>query len=117
MSKIQVKACLGLLLGAMAVIAMPRPSMAEQGGLFFDRRIHYDIYFSAGYDDAQVIKNVEILRLQDIGDKTFLVIRSAGFNLKDTEGFILYDSVTAILPGSDNYSIRVEGAEEKQIRF
>ena len=72
----------------------------------FDKDSTYDIYFEAGYDSEKfIIKGVEIVGFQEIGGKTFLVIKAGGFNLKEDNGFVLFDSVAAILP---NWQFKVE---------
>lgn len=64
----------------------------------FDSRVRYIIYFSNGEDAVSVIRDVEIRGFTEIAGKTFLLIKSYGFNLKDVDGFILFDAVMAILP-------------------
>ena len=82
------------------------PSVFEKGTM-------YDIYFEAGYNnDKFIIKGVEIVGFQDIGGKNFLVIKAGGFNLKEDNGFVLFDSVAAILP---NWQFRVERLPGKYI--
>jgi len=46
-----------------------------------------------------VVRSVEIVRFEEIAGKSFLVVRASGFNLKNEEGYILFDSISAILPG------------------
>ena len=79
----------------------------------FDDRISYDIYFSSGDVSTNVVNSVEILRFEEVAGKTFLVIRSSGFNLKEEEGFILFDSISAILP---DRNIKVEKTKGIRLR-
>ena len=67
----------------------------------FDRRVTYDIYFGNSEDYTTVIRDVEIMRVEEIAGRSFLVIKSHGFRLQDVDGFILLDAVTAILPNSE----------------
>lgn len=78
----------------------------------FERDTIYDIYFEAGHNDKFIIRGVEIVGFQDIGGKNFLVIKAGGFNLKQDEGFILFDSVSAVLP---NWQFKVERLPSKYI--
>ncbi|OGX21074.1 MAG: hypothetical protein A2Y04_04880 [Omnitrophica WOR_2 bacterium GWC2_45_7] len=73
---------------------------AEKFSLF-DRRVTYDIYFGNSEDYTTVIRDVEIMRVEEIAGRSFLVIKSHGFRLQDVDGFILLDAVTAILPNSE----------------
>ena len=86
--------CVGSVLCATTVESKENYHNAQR---IFDDRIAYDIYFSSSDYQTTVAHSVEIIRFEEIGNKTFLVIRSAGFSLKDEEGFILFDSVLAIL--------------------
>ena len=71
--------------------------------LQFDGKITYDIYYSNSEKNS-IIRSVEILGFQEIGGKLFLTVQPNGFNLKDYEGFILFDSIQAILPDR-NYKV------------
>ena len=73
------------------------------GDWSFDDRMTYDIYLYSYPDHSSVVKDVKILRLEQMGDTTFLVIRSTGFRIKDSPGFIRLDAVAAILPNSESY--------------
>lgn len=67
--------------------------------MIFDKRQSYNIYFHS-FDDSYsaVIEDVQIIRFQEIANKTFLVIKAKGLKLTEEEGFILFDSISAILP-------------------
>ena len=69
--------------------------------LGIDTNMSYDIYFYTGENARSLIKNVRILRFQDISGRTFVVITSAEFKLKDSQGFVALDNVSAILPNQE----------------
>lgn len=79
----------------------------------FEDHMRYDIYFYNGEYSTAVIKNVDIEGFREIAGRTFLVIKSHEFKLKQTEGFILFESITAILPGG-NFRVHTS---RKKIRF
>ena len=62
--------------------------------------IGYDIYVGSEEKAAVVIRDVDLLRITEIANTSFLVIERHGFNLKQYEGFIQIDKVLAILPNS-----------------
>ena len=64
----------------------------------FDSHLSYDIYFEGGSERTHILRNVEIVQIQEIGGKTFLVVRAADFSIKKSEGFILFNAIKAILP-------------------
>ena len=66
--------------------------------LGFDSSLGYDIYFGSGEQESTVVREVDIVGFKDIGQKTFVVVKIHEFKLKDVEGYILLDSVRAILP-------------------
>ena len=70
----------------------------------FDKQTSYDIYLQSDYSTMNVITDVNILRLQEIGGRTFLVVRPSEFILNNTDAFILFEAVKAILP---NQKIKV----------
>jgi len=77
---------------------------------YFDEKITYDIYFSNS-EGATIIKSVQILGFQEIGEKLFLVVQPNGFSLKDYEGYIRFDSIQAILP---DRNFQVNDSSKKQ---
>jgi len=81
---------------AMLLLSVSPPVRAQSTS-YFDDKITYDIYFSNS-EETRIIKSVQIMGFQEIGEKLFLVVQPNGFNLKDYSGFILFDSVQAILP-------------------
>lgn len=103
-----------LLAVLFGLAAFPRRAAFAQNNAskLFDDSISYDVYFLSGESTTNVVRSVEILRFEEIAGKSFLVIRSAGFNLKNEEGFILFESISAILP---DRKIRVE--QTKGIKY
>ena len=92
----------GALLVATGIfIAVIDASAVEKSIAPFDRATSYDIYFYCDDDSKCVVKNVEIAGFQEIYGKTFIDVKPYGFKLKDTDGYILFDSVSAILPNQD----------------
>lgn len=71
----------------------------------FEKGTAYNIYFISGESNYVVLEDAEIVRFEEIGGRSFVVVRSAGFSLQDDEGFILFDSVAAILPDK-NFRVR-----------
>ena len=101
MNKIR-KIFLALVIAQAAIVVLLDGAQAAERSIdAFDKATSYDIYFYCDDDSKCVVKNVEIDGFQDIYGKTFLVIKPFGFKLKDTDGFILFDSVSAILPNQD----------------
>lgn len=72
-------------------------AQAKKKGIF-DDRYSYDIYFSTGYKLTSVLESVDIVGFEEIAGKTFLVVETSNFSLQDSNGYILFDSVTAIVP-------------------
>ena len=99
----------------MILSAGPSIFAAEysKGALPFDKATSYDVYFNSGDENKCLIKDVEIAGFQDIGGRTFLVIKAYGFRLKEIEGYILLDSIVAILP---NHEFRVNSALQINIK-
>ena len=71
----------------------------------FDKNLEYDIYFQSGDSCSAVVENVQILGIQDFGNKKFLIVQSKGFRLQDARGFILFESISAILPNG-NFQVK-----------
>lgn len=74
------------------------PVFAAQNTGPFKSNVAYNIYFEHGESNYAVLDNVEIVRFEEIAGKVFVVVHSSGFKLKEEEGFILFDSIAAILP-------------------
>jgi hypothetical protein len=84
------------------------PVLSAQAGVNqfgFDESLHYDIYYAGPYSDTSIVRDVTIKDVKEIGGKTFLVVRAYGFKLNEEDGFILLDSVVAILP-QGNFTVR-----------
>ena len=93
----KTKIIAGLVVFTLAACAVV---FAEEKDLPFQSKVSYDIYLQDYADDLDVIADVEILRVQEIQKHVFLVIRPAEFTLETKEGFVLFDSVRAILPSA-----------------
>lgn len=104
-----------IFIGIALILLLSSPVFAlKDAQNIFDDRTNYDIYFYSGDGQATVLKRVEIIRFQDIAGRTFLVIHSSGFNLKDQEGFILFEAISAILPSR---KFNVEKRRNSSIRY
>jgi hypothetical protein len=97
---------------ALVLLTGPSVFAQSQVGKLFDDSISYDVYFLSGDNITNVVRSVEIIRFEEIAGKSFLVVRAAGFNLKNEDGFILFDSISAILP---DRKIKVE--QTKGIKY
>ena len=83
-------------------------------GWLFDEKMTYDIYLYSPEDKTSVIRDVKIERLESMGDVTFLIIRSPGFRIKDSVGFVRLDGVSAILPNSE---MRLQDGQKIEVRY
>ena len=79
------------------------------GDFSFEKNLEYDIYFSSFNGGLAIIENTEILGIKEVGGKRFLVIKSKGFKLEEGEGYVLFDSIAAILPDR-NFKVNKESA-------
>ena len=77
-----------------------------------NKNIKYDIYIGSTYH-LSVIEDVEILRLEEINNKIFLVVQSSDFKLQTEEGFIAFDYIQAILPS--RRLLKLHGAQKVYI--
>lgn len=89
------------------------PRFVRASDLGFDERVQYDIYFRTSGEEISVINDVEIERMQEIGGRSFLVVKSKGFKLQEAEGFILFDEIIAILPEGN---FRINPAQRIRIK-
>jgi len=80
----------------------------------FDAKLSYDVYVDAGDGSLSAIGDVEILRLTDVGGKSFLVVRRAGFTFNREEGYILFDHIRAILP---NRKLKIPSSQSIKIKI
>ena len=71
---------------------------AASGDFDFDDRLTYDIFFSIAEDRQSVVEHVSIEGFTEIAGKKFLVVKSRGLKLSEEEGYILFESIVAILP-------------------
>lgn len=82
----------------------------QSAGTFFDAQTAYDIYFVGEEHSSSLLKNVEIIRIQEIDGEKFLIVRPAGFKLKQVDGFVRMSAIVAILP---NYEFSVQITPQK----
>ena len=81
------------VLGGVGAIT-PRPSAAADiREIGFDKNHQYDIYF-----EYEVIKGAKILGTKDIQGEAFLVVSTSNLKTKETEGYIRFSTIKAILP-------------------
>lgn len=95
--------CTGLFLVAGLFLAA-QAAFADGKGLteeVFDRDLEYKIYFSGNNEYTNAIENVLILGFEEIAGRLFLVVQSRGFSITREKGYVLFDSVTAIIPDRD----------------
>ena len=98
MKKIVRKTTFFIMLFTVAVFVMDisvasSPASAESAAFAFDENNRYDIYFRDG-----ITKGIRIMGTAKIHDELFLVIAISTLKNKDTQGYILFSSVTAVLP-------------------
>jgi len=86
----------------------------EEPKWFLNSKMSYDIYLGSYQDNFSVIADVEILRIEEIYGRRFLVIRPAEFTLNVTEGFVLFEAVKAILP---NRQLRIQNTNKIKVRY
>jgi len=82
----------------LSVLSVPAVRAAQDLDVIFNKQTSYDIYLQSDENTLSVITQVNIIRLQEIGERIFLVVRPAEFTLNNTDGFVLLDAVQAILP-------------------
>ena len=61
----------------------------------FDENDRYDIYFA-----SDLVQGVKVLGTKEINGEVFLIVSTSNARNRETEGFILFRSVAAILPTS-----------------
>ena len=89
-------------------------SFAQTSSFVFGNKWGYDIYFKVSDLESAVMNNMEITGFEQIGGKLFLSIKPYGFNLRDAQGYIAFDSITAIVP---NENFRIRKIDKTQISF
>lgn len=97
---------LGITLSGSVSVARAAEDGSRLGA--FEKGASYDIYIQYGKEDISVVENVEIIDIEEIHGKKYLVITSKAFKLQGDEGFILWDAVVAVLPNDDFRFQRVE---------
>ncbi len=96
-----------LVISFVSFMMLPHLSGAEEV-LGFNDNLRYNIYFAGEDSEIAVITNAKIEGVRTLGVKTFLVITSTGLKFNEGDGFILLDSVVAILP-EGNFNVRGTG--------
>ena len=74
----------------------------------FEKDTNYDIYYQITSDEANIIKNIKIIRIVNINDKEFLEISRSGFGDSGKRGFILFSSIKSILPAGNIDSLQTK---------
>ena len=77
----------------------------SEAAKLFDKNSVYDLYVQTYQNPMAVINNVEILGFEEINGIQFIVIRSKDFKFQETQGYVRFDSVVAIL-GNGNFSVK-----------
>ena len=67
-------------------------------GLYADT--DYDIYLKGQSEDMAVIQNVKIVDFKEIRGMVFLVIQGEKFDIKESTGLVLFESINAVLPSN-----------------
>jgi hypothetical protein len=88
--KLFILSVLFLFLSSSVVLAAPPAP--------FEEKTSYDIYLQSSEEKLNIISDVEIVTFLKIGEELFLVVRSSEFSLNNTDGYVLFKSVQAILP-------------------
>ncbi len=96
---------LGFLVAIILCASSPRVMAGDISAVGLSASDSYDIYYYAG-DAVAIIRDVEVVGIQQINNIDFLVVRAGEFKLKNLPGFIRFDSVQSILPSR---AYRVEG--------
>ncbi|MBI4972922.1 MAG: hypothetical protein HZA27_02060 [Candidatus Omnitrophica bacterium] len=73
-------------------------AFAEDKTANFNKTIAYDIYYNVSKCRVDIVRDVRIAGILSIEGKTFLVIKGTGFASEEKEGYILLDTIKAILP-------------------
>ena len=89
-----------VLLGGFAFLLFSVSSLVHAIDVsdYFDKNVSYDIYLQGQDHNLPVIKAVEIVKIEEINGKMFLVVKPSDFTFSPYEGYILFESVTVILP-------------------
>ena len=85
----------------------------------FEKDSNYDIYYEASAYEGGFVRNVRIIGIIDGGEKKFLEITGSGFGGKEKKGFILFDSIKAMLPSGyiKVHRYLIEGESDKRGAF
>ena len=79
------------------VLAIAAHAFADSRSDFYENAF-YDIYYQTSEGTTDYIQHVKILEIKTIENIKFLVIRGSELGRAETQGFIRFDAVRAILP-------------------
>jgi hypothetical protein len=75
---------------------------AEKAGIIFVKNLRYDIYYVVSEFEVDTLRQVTVIGTAFLGNREFLVIRGPRSrstpSVVNTDGYILADSIKAILP-------------------
>lgn len=103
-----------LLVSVFLLLFIPPAQAVELNEKLFDDKVQYDIYLRNNDDDYSVIVNVEIVRVEEILGRRFLVVRPHEFTLNSADGFVAFDAIQAILPSRQ---IKVRHGEKLRLSY
>lgn len=89
---------LTLFLISFCPAAIFSQEMEGKGGSGLDADTNYDIYYEVNTYEVDVVKNVRIVDLIELGETTFLEITGTSLGAKGKRGYILFTNIKAILP-------------------
>ena len=93
-----MKKCIYLLVFMFSIWTVTAPVFAQEIVPFdFEDDVDYDIIMQVTEYDTETVKSVNIIGLEDIGGRVFLVLKGTEFGTKH-KGYIVLDLVKAILP-------------------
>jgi len=112
--KIFKRKTIRLWCAAFCMVLFAVSAVAEEASSYFDKKVSYDIYLASGESTLTVVRDVEILRFEEIKDKIFLVVRPSGFSLGKAESFIVFDEIRVIFPSRN---LKIENTSSADIRL
>ncbi|MFA5259769.1 MAG: hypothetical protein WC450_00915 [Candidatus Omnitrophota bacterium] len=71
---------------------------AKEVVLGLDSNTYYDIYLGGTADSATILKSVQIVDVRQYEGLTFLVVRPDSLSISQSEGLVLLENISAILP-------------------
>jgi hypothetical protein len=92
-----MKKILSMLTISFLILTLSPNIFAQEN---FEKDIVYDIYYEVSTYEVDIIKGVKVIGITEIGEKKFLEIYPSGLGGKEKKGYILLDTVKAILPSN-----------------